>query len=133
MAALIQGPTIEQQAALLRRNGDEAWTPLVRIQPEGDREPFFCVHPVGGKHDAVYEVGPRNGKPAPLLRIAIPRGRRREAAGKRGGDGDREAIRGVQPHGPYHLGGWSMGGVVAYEMARRLARAGEKTALLALV
>jgi thioesterase domain-containing protein len=43
------------------------------------------------------------------------------------------AIRRVQPAGPYLLGGWSMGGVVAFEVARRLAARGESTALLALV
>ena len=39
----------------------------------------------------------------------------------------------VQPSGPYHLGGMCAGGVVAYEMARQLALAGESTGLLALV
>jgi thioesterase domain-containing protein len=41
-------------------------------------------------------------------------------------------IRDVQPEGPYFLGGWSMGGVVAYEMARQLHAKGHKIALLAL-
>jgi len=44
-----------------------------------------------------------------------------------------EALRGHQPSGPYALGGWSFGGVVAYEMACRLARLGETVALLALI
>jgi amino acid adenylation domain-containing protein len=43
------------------------------------------------------------------------------------------AIRSVQPHGPYHLCGYSFGGRVAFEMARRLAGAGEKVDLLALI
>jgi thioesterase domain-containing protein len=43
------------------------------------------------------------------------------------------AIRTVQPHGPYHLGGWSMGGVIAYEMARQLREADEPVATLALI
>jgi thioesterase domain-containing protein len=38
------------------------------------------------------------------------------------------AVRAVQPHGPYHLAGWSFGGVVAYEMAVQLERAGERVA-----
>jgi thioesterase domain-containing protein len=44
-----------------------------------------------------------------------------------------DVVRGVQPEGPYLLGGWSMGGVVAFEMARRLEEIGEGTALLALL
>ena len=43
------------------------------------------------------------------------------------------ALREVQPEGPYRLAGWSMGGVVAYEMARQLAEGGERVELLALI
>jgi thioesterase domain-containing protein len=41
-------------------------------------------------------------------------------------------IRRVQPQGPYHIGGYSFGGLVAYEMAQRLQADGEEVALLAL-
>jgi thioesterase domain-containing protein len=44
-----------------------------------------------------------------------------------------EALRAVQPSGPYLLGGWSLGGVVAYEMARQLQARGEEVQLLALL
>lgn len=42
-------------------------------------------------------------------------------------------LRGVQPHGPYLLGGFSGGGITAYEMARQLEAAGEQVSLLALL
>jgi thioesterase domain-containing protein len=44
-----------------------------------------------------------------------------------------QALRGVQPRGPYLLGGWSLGGVVAFELARQLRQQGEEVALLALI
>jgi thioesterase domain-containing protein len=44
-----------------------------------------------------------------------------------------EAIRQVQPEGPYHLGGWSLGGVVALEMAQQLLGAGHDVGLLAFL
>jgi phthiocerol/phenolphthiocerol synthesis type-I polyketide synthase E len=44
-----------------------------------------------------------------------------------------EAVRELRPHGPYRLLGWSFGGLVAYEMARQLSRAGERVDLLALL
>jgi thioesterase domain-containing protein len=44
-----------------------------------------------------------------------------------------DAIRQVQPRGPYCVGGWSCGGIVAYEMACELARQGQQVALLAIV
>jgi thioesterase domain-containing protein len=43
------------------------------------------------------------------------------------------AIRSVRPEGPYHLGGWSAGGVIAYEMAQQLRAGGEAVGLLALL
>jgi thioesterase domain-containing protein len=44
-----------------------------------------------------------------------------------------DAIRGLQPVGPYHLGGYSFGGWVAYEMAQKLVRSGERVALLTMI
>jgi thioesterase domain-containing protein len=43
------------------------------------------------------------------------------------------AIRAAQPAGPYRLAGWSMGGLVAYEIARQFEEHGEEVALLALL
>ena len=43
-----------------------------------------------------------------------------------------EEMRKIQPHGPYLLGGYSFGGVAAYEIARNLRAAGEEVALLML-
>jgi len=43
------------------------------------------------------------------------------------------AVRKVQPRGPYHLAGVSFGGVLAYEVARRLREAGEEVRTLALL
>jgi thioesterase domain-containing protein len=44
-----------------------------------------------------------------------------------------ELMRGVQPRGPYRLSGWSMGGLVAFEMARQLSQQGEAIAFLGLL
>jgi len=44
-----------------------------------------------------------------------------------------DAIRAVQPEGPYHLGGWSVGGTIAFEMAHQLLRQGQEVELLALI
>lgn len=42
-------------------------------------------------------------------------------------------IRSRQPHGPYHLGGWSAGGILAYALAAQLLEAGETVASLTLI
>ncbi|MFE6182992.1 alpha/beta fold hydrolase [Streptomyces sp. NPDC056465] len=43
------------------------------------------------------------------------------------------AVRAASPHGPYRLGGWSMGGIVAFEMARRLEQDGAEVAFVAIL
>ncbi|MFP2929420.1 alpha/beta fold hydrolase [Pyxidicoccus sp. 3LG] len=106
------------------------------IQREGSRRPFFCVHPVGGNVLAYAELARRLGPDQPFYGLQ-----------SQGLDGAQppleaveemaayyiEAIRTVQPHGPYLLGGWSMGGMVAFEMARQLQRRGEHVEVLALI
>ena len=42
-------------------------------------------------------------------------------------------VRGRQPHGPYHLGGWSAGGILAYAVAQELLAAGEEVATITLI
>ncbi|HSF38680.1 MAG TPA: amino acid adenylation domain-containing protein [Thermoanaerobaculia bacterium] len=95
-----------------------------------DVPPLFCVHPVGGEVVAYRELARRlpgqtvyglqsPGKPIEDLR---------EMAALYV-----EAVRQAQPEGPYHLAGWSLGGVVAFEMARQLVERGERVDLLALI
>jgi thioesterase domain-containing protein len=44
-----------------------------------------------------------------------------------------DAVREAQPEGPYHLGGWSFGGMIAFEMARQLSAAGAEVGLVAML
>nr|WP_244239402.1 non-ribosomal peptide synthetase [Corallococcus carmarthensis] len=135
LSVLFQQPTVEQLAQVLR-DDSQAWTPLVPLERgESGHRPFFLVHPGGGNVLAYSELARRLGPALPVYGLQ-----------SRGLDGRPvaesieematlyiEAIRTVQPHGPYQLGGWSLGGVIAYEMARRLREAGEAVGLLALI
>ncbi|MFP2908689.1 non-ribosomal peptide synthetase [Pyxidicoccus sp. 3LFB2] len=135
LSVLFLAPTVERLAAALRTEAGP-WSPLVPIQREGSRRPFFCVHPVGGNVLAYAELARRLGPEQPFYGLQ-----------SQGLDGAQpplesveemaayyiEAIRTVQPHGPYLLGGWSMGGVVAFEMTRQLQRRGERVEVLALI
>ncbi|MCY1042404.1 amino acid adenylation domain-containing protein, partial [Corallococcus sp. bb12-1] len=135
LATLFQAPTVERLAALLRQQ-PAPFSPLVPIQSEGTRRPFFCVHPVGGNVLAYAELAKALGPDQPFYGL--------QSQGLDGAQPPLErveemaasylaAVRGVQPHGPYRLGGWSMGGLVAYEMARQLQALGETTEVLALI
>lgn len=136
LSTLIEG-TIEQMATLLRQQNDATlWPTLVPIQSSGTRRPFFCVHAVGGDvlayHALARRLGPDQpfyGLQAPPLHEVSDRELRIEDMASR----YIQALRTLQPSGPYQLGGWSFGGVVAFEMAQQLHRQGEQVALLALL
>ncbi|WNG19735.1 amino acid adenylation domain-containing protein [Cystobacter fuscus] len=108
----------------------------VTLQAEGTGTPFFWVHPVGGNVLCYAELARRlgSGRPFHALRATGLDGR--EAPLTRVEDMARryvEQVRAVQAEGPYLLGGWSLGGTVAFEMARELRRQGQEVALLVLL
>jgi thioesterase domain-containing protein len=137
LAALFEGPTIEALAARLRAGSlAPARGNLVTLQPGGTRTPTFWVHPVGGNVLCYAEVarhlGP--GRPFHALQATGLDGREVPLASVE--DMARryvEQVRSIQPEGPYLLGGWSLGGAVAFEMARELRRQGQEVALLVLL
>jgi amino acid adenylation domain-containing protein len=109
---------------------------LVAIQSKGSLPPFFCVHPVGGSIFCYRDLARRLGSEQPFYGLQA-----RDLFPGQEPHGDVEtmaadyieALRAVQPAGPYRLGGWSLGGVVAFEMAQQLQRRGHSVALLALI
>ncbi|HEX4945592.1 MAG TPA: amino acid adenylation domain-containing protein [Blastocatellia bacterium] len=137
LATLLQAPTIRQLATLLsEQSGKPFCSSLVALQPQGDRPPFFCIHAVGGNVLEYYELARQFGPDQPFYAL--------QSAGLGGTLAPHESIpemarhylheiRAVQPQGPYHLGGRSFGGMVAYEMALQLHEQGETVALLALL
>jgi thioesterase domain-containing protein len=108
----------------------------VTLKEGGALPPLYCVHPVSGSPYCYMEMTQGLGAGRPVLGLEAP-----------GFDGEGEpagsipelaahhvaAVRADRPHGPYHLLGWSLGGVVAYEMARLLTAAGERVETLVLI
>ncbi|HEV2761391.1 MAG TPA: amino acid adenylation domain-containing protein, partial [Pyrinomonadaceae bacterium] len=137
LSVLFGESTVERLAAYLRGGAqDSAQGALVGIQTGGEARPFFCVHPAGGNVFCYAELARGLGEDQPFYAL--------QSKGLTGAGAAHESVeemaaayveelRAVQPAGPYALGGWSMGGVVAFEMARQLERAGERVALLALL
>jgi acyl transferase domain-containing protein/thioesterase domain-containing protein/SAM-dependent methyltransferase len=136
--AAFRGATVEKIASAISGNeGDlPASSVLVPLQPSGSRPPLFFVHPAAGVVFPYVELARLLGDDQPFYGV--------QAVGLDGlSEPDQhiedmarryvEALRAVQPKGPYHLGGFSFGCLVAFEMAQQLARAGEEIALLALV
>jgi amino acid adenylation domain-containing protein len=136
LAAVVNEMTVERVASRLRAGARRAPSPLVPIQPEGPGLPFFCVHPVGGHVLPYLPLARALGGARPFYGLQAPglEGDERPLASVEAMAGCYEGcVRAVQPSGPYHLGGWSLGGLVALELARRLRGQGEEVALVALL
>lgn len=142
LSTLFLAPTIAQLAVLLETAPNTASLetevsrfPLVPLQSAGSKRPFFCVHPVFGVVFPYYELACQLGSDQPFYGLQ-PFGLDGQPPYTRIEDMAEQyikALRLVQPHGPYLLGGWSFGGLVAFEMAQQLQRAGHQVALLAVI
>ncbi|MBN3989151.1 MAG: amino acid adenylation domain-containing protein [Nostoc sp. NMS2] len=137
LSSLFLNPTIESLATALSSKADSLpWSPLVPIQPAGSSPALFCVHPIFGVVFPYYELAQNLGKNQPFYGLqpigldgkSSPLTRIEDMATHY-----IEALRTVQPKGPYFLGGWSFGGWVAFEMAQQLQNSGEEVALLAVL
>ena len=138
LATLFERPTVLKLAALLRRHAEaRPWSPLVPIRTTGGHAPFFCVHPSGGNVLCYLELSRALGDDYPFYGLQDPPDF--EGARRHSDDIEEmaaryvELLREVQGSGPYLLGGYSFGGVVAFEMARQLRGAGQEVGLLALL
>jgi amino acid adenylation domain-containing protein len=137
LSTLLQQPTIERLAAMLRSSPQSlSRSPLVKIQPKGTKKPFFCVHPIGGNVICYYDLANHLGTERPFYGLEAPGLYGECQPCDRIEDLAREyikAIRLVQSEGSYLLGGWSMGGVIAFEMAIQLQQQGQKVDRLVLL
>ncbi|WP_433560909.1 amino acid adenylation domain-containing protein [Nocardia sp. CA-151230] len=109
---------------------------VLPIRTGGEQPPLFCIHPALGLSWCYRTFDRYLADGRPIYGIQAP-----QIGGEDPGPtsiremAERyfEEIRTVQPHGPYHLLGWSLGGVIAHAIAVEMRAAGEEVALLALL
>ncbi|MDZ8221786.1 amino acid adenylation domain-containing protein [Nostoc sp. ChiVER01] len=135
-AILFQAPTIEQLTNILRQQGcSTRWSSLIPIQLQGSKLPFFYIHSLYGNLFHSRELLGNLDLDQPVYGLQAQGLDRKQAPYTRIEDMAAhylKEIRTIQPQGPYLLGGWCIGGTVAFEMARQLEIQGEKVELLAL-
>lgn len=142
LSRLISEPTIAELAQGLPASHDGEghaqghFDPLVPIRRGGNAPPLFYVHPMGGNVLCYMPFARHLPDDRPLYAL--------QAFGTDAGTEPVhgmeeiarryiEAIRRVQPEGPYHIGGWSFGGFVAFEMARQLRAADQEVGSLVVL
>jgi acyl transferase domain-containing protein/thioesterase domain-containing protein/aryl carrier-like protein len=143
---LIETPTIAGLATLIEKTQTNSnlvhqapeltkLSHLVTIRGTGNKQPLFCVHPIGGNVFCYKKLAHYLGTEQPFYALQA-----------KGLDGNQpftqiqqmaaeyiKALQTIQPQGTYLLGGWSFGGIVAFEMAQQLQQQGQEVALLALI
>jgi polyketide synthase PksJ len=134
---LLRENTIEALARLIAAGQALSSSFLVEIQAGKRRDqPFFLVHPIGGHVYCYRDLAEALGPDQPVYGLQA-----------RGLDGETEpladieemavqyinVLRTVQPEGPYHIGGSSFGGMVAFEMAQQLHVMEQEVALLFMI
>lgn len=113
----------------------DVWTSLVPINANGTKPPLFLMHAAGGNVLFYKDLADRLGEDQPCYGM--------QAVGLSGHQSayDRiedmaahyiKEIKGIQPKGPYYLGGSSVGGLIAYEIALQLQKSGEEVKLVVL-
>jgi amino acid adenylation domain-containing protein len=117
----------------VRPEAKPRFSPLVPIQTQGSGRPLFLVHPVGGNVLCYTELARKLGDQPVYGLQSLGLGGEPQETVQEMASSYVAAIRSVQPHGPYRLGGWSIGGAIAYEMAQQLSAGGEEVEALFLL
>jgi amino acid adenylation domain-containing protein len=137
LATLFQAPTVEALAKLLRNNDwKPSWSSLVPIRTVGAKPPLFLAHGAEGNvllyrgvaqhlepDQPVYGLQSRGLNGAGTFYTGIPQMAAEYI----------KEIKTVQPRGPYFLGGYCMGGTIAFEMAKQLVATGESVEVVILL
>ncbi|HEX8766911.1 MAG TPA: amino acid adenylation domain-containing protein, partial [Jatrophihabitans sp.] len=140
---LYLAPTLEAMVALVderaaaRPSAAAAQSSLLPLRTGGSRPPVFLVHAIGGSAVPYLPLVGLLDPAQPVYAFEAP-GLHEQPAQPGStlanlASGYLEELRRVQPRGPYRLGGWSVGGLIAQQLAVDLRAAGEEVALLALL
>ena len=137
LATLFQAWTVEAMAEVLRKDGSTpSWSSLVPIQPLGSKRPLFLVHGAEGNvllyRQLVHDLGPDQPVYGLQSQGLNGEGRLHTTIHEMAAHYIREIIS-VQPEGPYLLGGYCLGGAIAFEMAQQLRTLGKRAELVIML
>jgi amino acid adenylation domain-containing protein len=136
LTTLFEASTIEQLGDVIRRDGPDLPGPtVIPIQPRGSKPALFCVSQPNVNALGYVFLARYLGTDLPVygLQGSLPENRFDNVQFEVMATKYIEAMRTVQPNGPYLLIGYCHGGLIAFEMARQLERLGQSVAMLALL
>ncbi|MFK3984245.1 amino acid adenylation domain-containing protein, partial [Micromonospora sp. NPDC050397] len=137
LGSVFQNPTVAGLASLLGTGSEEdLFEPVVALRGHGDRPPLFCLPPASGLGLSYIGLVRHLDANQPVYGLQAPGVTRPQTVPPDLGELVTwyvDHITSVQPSGPYHLLGWSMGGNLGHAVAVRLQEAGQEVALLAMM
>jgi non-ribosomal peptide synthetase component F/thioesterase domain-containing protein len=126
ITTIFNAPTVEQLADIVR--GRAYYSSLVPVHTAGTRPPFFMIHSY-----LLYQGIPRVlGEDYPFYGLRELETDAEDMTVEQRAAAYLDAIRSIQPAGPYCIGGWCAAGPLAVETARQIAASGEKVGFLVL-
>lgn len=135
---LFESPTVRQLAGAIAGVTHQTASSLIRLNREGDksRGPVFCIHWLNAKPTTFQKIALLLRQDRPIYALQIHEDQDETNTLHSIEDMAAHYIREIRQrrlHGPYHLAGSRLGGLVAFEMARQLLAAGENVGLLLLI
>ena len=130
-----EAPTFERLCHALRERRAPHSTPLITLKEGHGLPPIFFIHGVGGNLVEMLPTARRMTYSGAVIGVrarGVIRGETPHTSIEAMADDYLREIKKRQPNGPYYLCGYSSGGLVAFEIARRLSEAGEEVGLVGL-
>ncbi len=134
LTLITEAPTFGRLCDALRGHQTKNCSVLVPLKSGADLPPVFFIHGVGGSVAGLFQMARRMNYSGPVIGIQA-RGLAGETPHASVEEMAAEYLKEIktrQPKGPYYLCGYSFGGLVAFEMARRLRESGEEVGLVGL-
>jgi thioesterase domain-containing protein/acyl carrier protein len=135
LTLLNEAPRFDQLCHALRERRAPGSTPLVTLKDGLDLPPLFFIHGVGGNLVELLPTARRVTYPGPVIGVrarGVVRGETPHTTIEAMAADYLREIKKRQPNGPYHVCGYSSGGLIAFEIARRLSESGDAVGLVGL-
>ncbi len=135
LTLITEAPKFARLCEALKEHRTTHYVPLVALKPGDGSPPVFIIHGLGGNVAGLFPMTRRMTYPGAVIGIQARGLARKDPAHATVEAMAAEYLREVkarQPNGPYNLCGYSFGGLVAFEIARRLRESGDEVALVGL-
>jgi thioesterase domain-containing protein/acyl carrier protein len=137
LTTLLKAGTVNEIARAIQEETDsQIWPTVITIQSGASQKPIYFAPGAAENGLAVARIAKHLGDDRPVYMFHIPIGngeKKKTVHIETMAEQYVQALKTVQPNGPYVLGGYSAGGIIAFEAAQQLRKKGQEVELLVIV